>query len=202
MAQFEYQYPVSSFLNGLHGLELHKEVYASAIEKTLVGVNTDVSMCTILFREALTIQEKVLLDDVVAAHDCDLEVAKNEKFVTIDERTNALFREGFEFPDKSGQIFSLSLAGQSKLHGLYVLRNNPNLVYPIKCNTLTDSGDYEITDAAGLEAFYLAAFGEARQHVDSGTSLKEQVRSATTVEEVDAVIDDRSVSEIADAKVG
>lgn len=201
MAVFEYQYPVLSFTNGLHGLELHKEIYVSAIEKTLVGVNTDAMVCTVLFEEKLTIPEKVILDDIVAAHDCDLQVAKDERFILIDERTDALLREGFEFPDKSGQMFSLSLAGQSKLHALYALRNNPSLVYPIKCNTITDSTEYEIIDAASLEAFYLTAFVTARQHVDSGTILKEQVRSATTVGEVDAVTDDRSVSEIAAAKV-
>ncbi len=200
MAAFEYQYPISSFVNGLHGLELHREVYASAIEKTLVGVNIDDPMCTILFEGMLTIQEKVLLDGIVAAHDCDLKVAKNTKYVKIDERTDELFRSGFEYPAKSGNIFSLSLAGQSKLHGLYALRNNLGLVYPIKCNTADDSVEYAIVDAASLEAFYLAAFGTARGYVDSGATLKEQIRTATTVEDV-AAVEDARVASLKDSKI-
>jgi outer membrane murein-binding lipoprotein Lpp len=38
---------------------------------------------------------------------------------------------------------------------------------------------------------YLAAVGTARTYLSGGTSLKNEVRAATTIDEVNAIIDNR-----------
>lgn len=114
--------------------------------------------------------------------------AKAAKFASIDARTDELIASGFTFASKQ---FSLSQAAQSRLMGINQVRDDENVTYPIKWNTIDDSDTYSIPDSATVLSFYLTAVGTYRTHVDSGTALKDQVRAATTVAEVDAVVDNR-----------
>jgi hypothetical protein len=116
---------------------------------------------------------------------------KLQKYLEIDEVTGKLIDQGFEFPPGSGHQFSLSAEGQLNLLGSYSAKDNPLLVYPIIWPTILDDYEFAITDAATLEAFYLTAVGTVRIIRDSGTVLKEAVRSCTTKAEVDAVNDPR-----------
>ena len=75
--------------------------------------------------------------------------------------------------------------------GTHQAKHDPAFTYPVKWNTLDDSDVIEIADSSALHTFYLTALGTYRTHVDSGTTLKDSVRAATTIAEVDAVEDTR-----------
>ncbi len=120
-----------------------------------------------------------------------LQEAKDFKHAAIDVRTEELIAAGFEFPTGSGLWFSLSSHAQRNLQGLDQVRDLPEVIYPVAWNTLDDSAVLSIPDSATAHGFFLTAFAVYRAHLDSGTALKDQVRAATTVAEVDAVVDAR-----------
>jgi len=119
----------------------------------------------------------------------NLSVLKQERYVEIDARTKELIAVGFEFPPSSGQFFSMSKEAQIRIHGCDYARDL--LTYPLKWQTLDDSGQLSITDAAAMHNFFLTALGTLRSVIDSGTDLKEQIADATTKAQVDAVVDPR-----------
>ena len=124
-------------------------------------------------------------DAVDAARLPELKVAKS---AAIDARTAELIAQGFAY---DGEVFSLSLCAQSNLEGIYPVRNEAGVSWPIQWSTLDNAAVYSIPDAAAFEAFYFAALGTKRARLDSGNALKAQVAAAASKAEVDAVEDNR-----------
>lgn len=120
-----------------------------------------------------------------------LVLAKERAFARIDDRTDALIAQGYEYPPSSGNRFELSLEAQARLLALLSLRENPAMSYPIVFNTLDDLGTVQIADAAAVEGMVLIAVGTYRALIDSGTALKGLVRACTSVAEIEAVVDPR-----------
>lgn len=118
----------------------------------------------------------------------DLSLEKERRFELIDARTRLLIDAGFVF---EGKTFSLSQQAQTTYTGLYAVRAEPVLVYPVQVNTRDDEATHELADADAVRAFYLTAVGTYRGRLDAGTVLKDQIRAATTRAELDAVVDER-----------
>ena len=120
----------------------------------------------------------------------DLTTLVGKKVFRVDEvntRTGVLVAEGFTYD--TDKTFSLSATAQSNLHGLRA--DAALLPYPYSWNTIDDLDEYDIADEADALAFYGAAFGTVAAHRGGGTVLKQAIRAATTMEELDAVIDER-----------
>ena len=117
-----------------------------------------------------------------------LERYKAQKNQAIDQRSGELISLGYSF---AGEQFSLSANGQTNILALDTTRDDPALTYPIEFNTKDDLGTFSIPDAATLHGMFLTALATKKTHLDSGTLLKDQVRAATTIAEVEAVIDNR-----------
>ena len=115
----------------------------------------------------------------------DKKVAKAKK---IDRHTSELIANGFVF---GGQTFSLSTNAQSTLTGMYAIRDEPFLTFPVKFNTLDDQGYVELGDSSQVRTFYLTAVGTYRSVLDAGTALKDQIRAANSQAALDAVVDNR-----------
>lgn len=126
----------------------------------------------------------------------NLPLAKEEQFKIIDNNTDSLIDQGFDY---NGQTFSLSIPAQTTLFGLYVVRDEKVLQYPIRINTIDDSDYLELNNSDEVKNFYLAAVAACRAHLDSGTVLKDQVRTAAAVTDLVSVVDVRlaQVSEVA-----
>ena len=116
---------------------------------------------------------------------------KAKKLEDIDKRTKQLIAQGFEFPAASGQIFSLSADAQRSIQGLNHARDLPEFTFPVEWNTEDDTGKISIADSATAHNFFLVALATYRGHLDSGTPIKDQVRTAATTADVDAVTDSR-----------
>lgn len=111
---------------------------------------------------------------------------KHLRFNEIDARSSELIALGYTY---GGQQLSLSQNAQLNLLGLNDSRDE--LTYPIEYNNIDDTDVYWIQDAIDMHSMYMTALGTKKAHLDSGTALKDQIRSSTTKAEVDAVIDNR-----------
>lgn len=115
----------------------------------------------------------------------DLSLLKMAKQGEIDLNTQRLIRQGFTH---AGKVFSLSTNAQIYISNLM---NVPPTEFPVQMNTLDDLATHSIVDVLEAQALYGAALGTVKARLGSGTSLKEQVRAATTKAQVDAIIDTR-----------
>lgn len=117
-----------------------------------------------------------------------LEEYKQIRYNEIDCRSSELISQGFTYQSK---VFSLSVSAQTNILALDNTRDDPALTYPIKYNTIDDVDSYDVIDSTDLHNMYLTALATKKGVLDSGTTLKTSVRTATTQAEVDAVIDNR-----------
>jgi len=173
---------------------LDAEIRALAIgSATFLGVTFCGVNCHVGFSSTPSAPDIAAIDSAVAAHTpkTELQKAKCVKVKAIDARTMELIYTGFEYPPSSGQMFSLSQEGQSRLNGINQVRDHASVIYPVRWNFLDDSGAIDLVDAEVILNFYLTAIGTYRTYVDSGTSLKDSVRAASTIAEVNAIVDNR-----------
>ena len=112
---------------------------------------------------------------------------KQQIFHKIDAVTAGLIKNGMSYDNK---IFSLSLNAQTRYTAM--LTASAYLTYPLNVNSLDDTGFVVLNSVEDVGAFCLTALGTVRAQVDSGTELKDQVRAATTTEELDAIVDSRA----------
>ncbi len=151
--------------------------------------NPDVSALSAVPREYWIVDGEAVREMTTGEKDSNhLAAHKAEKCLAIDARTDALIAAGFVYSSKT---FSLSDAAQNRLMGIHQVRDDAATTYPIRWNTLDDGDVLELADSAAVHSFYLQALGTYRAHVDGGTALKDQVRAAATIAEVDAVTDSR-----------
>jgi hypothetical protein len=122
----------------------------------------------------------------------DLDQLKEARYVEIDERTQALIAEGFDY---NGHRFSLSANAQQYWNGLGGLVANGLLQpsdFPLYVNGLHDADEpYGISDATDAVMIFATGAATVKARLGSGTTLKNAIRDAATVGEVNAVHDER-----------
>jgi len=193
MGQYEYTRERLPNGSGWNLVNLAAELKMEGIDArvdcsgTAVVVNTDVE----LTQEQVDTMSTKVADCKASAEIGVLPALKAKKCGEIDARTDELIAMGFEYPSSSGKMHSLSLQAQNKLNGLFALRDMPQVTYPLTYNTRDDDETIELVDSTAVVYFALTAFGTIRAHTDSGTALKDQVRAASTIAEVQAIADER-----------
>lgn len=136
-----------------------------------------------------SVTDENLLNTTVANHEhISLNEYKEQRFTEIDEKTKELILQGFLY---NGKVFSLSLNAQINIEALHSSRLDSLLTYPITYNTLNDLEVYNIPDADDLHLMYFTALGTKKSYVDSGTGLKNSIREAQTISELEEIIDNR-----------
>ena len=193
MADYNYTRILSEDCGWLPGTGL-----VAAIQEALPGkpFTTSASGAALVlsFDPALSGAEVTILNGVVTAESggAELALVKAAKFSAIDSRTEELILEGFSFAAK---VFSLSSNAQSYWNGLANLISNNMLVeptdFPIILNTLTDGSTHSLQTITECLQFFGTASGTVKGRLESGTALKTEVRAATTVAEVNAIVDNR-----------
>lgn len=157
----------------------------AAITPTVSHIDEVGTAINVHFAAPLDAADKTTMDGVVADHEGK---AKRIKYKAIDARTDEIIAAGFTF---GGKQFSLAATAQMKMVGTHEVKDDPALTYPIEWNTIDDNDTISLQNATDLHNFYLTGVGTMRSVLDSGTSLKGQVRAATTKAEIDAVVDPR-----------
>lgn len=136
----------------------------------------------------MTDEEKKVVDNNM------LPELKLEKNKAIDARTSELISMGLEYPEGSGNVFSMSLAAQKNIIAFKGVVDSGADIYPIKITVKDSDGlddECSFDDEASFNSFHAAAFGFVQDKYDSGRSLKLQVKSASDIDELNAVVDDR-----------
>lgn len=188
-----YDYELSDFIDhNINSDRLLLEIKAVPALVDVVSVTrhkANQAHVEIVYPTALSNGDKALLDGVVAAHrDAShwLPDAKRAKFAAIDAKTNELIAGGFVF---QGKTFELYLEAQVRLIGLIVLKDM--LTYPIAYNSKDDfdfttlTGPNDVVTMAGTALAYIGGY------LNGGTALKQLVREATTIDQVNAIVDPR-----------
>jgi hypothetical protein len=141
-----------------------------------------------LFEQSICKVEKDVQFNDGSPKEVTLEDAKHLKYNEINRKTEDIIGEGYVF---AGKTFSLSANGQTNILALEVTKDSPNLSYPVSFNTIDDSETFYIPDSETLHEMYLTALATKKSALDSGTDLKNLIKDATTIDEVDAVQDNR-----------
>lgn len=136
---------------------------------------------------AVIIEEDIYINDGTLT-DVTLDDYKALRYHEIDNKTEEKIKLGFIY---AGKFFSLSANAQTNILALDNTRDDPALSYPIEYNTIDDLDNYFVTDSTDLHNMYLTALATKKSWVDSGTTLKDSVRTCNTHLEVDAIIDNR-----------
>jgi len=151
-----------------------------------IAFSKDGNTLFLYFVDDLTIEQKQTLDLIISAHDPILVALKKQRVKEIDDRTTELVDEGFEF---AGIIFNGSPESQSRIMAAYMAKDFAT--YPIIWMSKDDTTYLEITDETMLTSFFLTGFGTLKYKIDLGSTLKINIQNATTVEDVNNIIDPR-----------
>lgn len=167
-----------------HGcVEFGREIKTALPGKVFkVCVATDTQ---VVFEEELTTGEITTLDNAVSAFS-PLEIRKRIRADEIDAKTDELIAAGFTYDSVQ---FALTSESRARIHGAYTAR--AGLTYPVEWDSIDDTDMVSLADTTDVEAFFDTALAVFRGHVDSGTTLKTQVRVASDQSELDAVVDNR-----------
>lgn len=118
-----------------------------------------------------------------------LERHKKTRNEEIDEKTGELISQGMSF---NGESFSLSHHAQVNWQGLKIAITGGLLTeadFPFPISTLNGS-TYNL-QWADMDSFFGLVLQTINTYLIGGRTLKDQVNAATTIEEVDAVVDNR-----------
>ncbi len=117
-----------------------------------------------------------------------LEYYKTLKFSEIDARSRALISEGFLY---DGLVFSLSTSMQANLATFIQMDNFSYVSYPVVLSTIDNLGTVEIQNQGELRQFDKDAFTQVSAILVPGNNIKQQVRDALTINDVNAIVDTR-----------
>ena len=186
-------YLLSQTANGTYSLlVIGQELKTSGLSQMPVGIACSNTEIRFRFVKTLSGVDKIKLDAVVATHAGTgslLDTAKIPKKEFIDKKTEGLIARSYFIYD--AKLFSISKTAQFNTHVMWTRRNEPGFSYPVVRATKDNLSTTSLADATAVEAFYDASESAVRAILDSGNALKTQVNAATTVEEVNAVVDNR-----------
>ena len=190
------EYPFSATANGeVDFSSLVKELAQAGLSQRPFLMRGYTSALRIGFAGVVSQQDRTLLDALVASHNQIsklLDSLKERRLRDIDIRTSELIATGsFEYPEASGFMFSMTTTAQFNTLVMYTRRNDGNFTYPVVRSIKNNKSSISLSDVSAVEAFYAASEIAVRSVLDNGNILKEQVNDATTMEQVNAVVDNR-----------
>ena len=175
-------------LNSSANLKYFKEYLISNYDFKNIVIGFD-CLCLEFETEPNQTEETAIVNYYNAITESDwLDSYKGQKLQEINNNTDELISAGYTY---SGLTFSLSEKAQTNILALYSTKDDPVLPYPIVFNTIDDLDSFEAIDAATIANMYYSALATIKGRIDSGTVLKDQIRNATTVAEVDLIQDNR-----------
>jgi hypothetical protein len=137
--------------------------------------------------------DKALLNTTLAAHVVEtLYEAQQRRIAEVDAKTDEMVAGGFPFDDGNGsQVYSLGLPAQSRMEGVYQLKDNVAFTWPLEWSSKDDTYVVSFANAVEFEAFHLTAAGYLRSYIQSAYPVRAAIMAAASVAEVDAVVDPR-----------
>lgn len=130
----------------------------------------------------MTANEKKDVDNAMLAD------IKHAKCLAVDLRSNELIEQGFTH---NGKLFSLSAPAQRNWMALMDTHNAGLLAFPLSVSVKADDEEYVIQDAAEFLAFWGAAMGTGKAHIDAGRAIKLAIAAAADIDALNAIVDER-----------
>lgn len=121
--------------------------------------------------------------EVLDTSSMSLEELKNYRYQQIDNKTSELIAQGFVF---DGHTFSMSTNAQINWSNF---PNLPDELFPLNVMDI-DEDIYSLALADKLN-FYLGALNHKNTQLQSGSTLKAQIKAAVDIPAVNAIIDNR-----------
>lgn len=186
------QHLINKSSKGLEFAQLHDihdaiETNASFADD-FIGLTGDDEFIVIITERDLNVLEKIEAVEIAqGVTPTELEIAKFVRLFQVDTKTQRLISAGFTH---NGMSFSLSPNAQMNWNALLTLHNAGVLSYPHRI-TRNDDLYYHIQDAQELLQFIGGAMMGVEMHLESGRDLKAQIIAATTIDEVNAITDNR-----------
>lgn len=151
---------------------------------TISPCGTQLFVC---FSDELSTEHRGLLDNIIESVNSNvLELLKDNRKKEIDEKTSDIISAGFLF---RGIIFSGSVQSQNRIMGAYLAKDM--VTYPIRWFSKDDMSYLDITDSEMLIEFFATGFGALKSKIDIGSALKLSINNANSIEEVNAIVDER-----------
>lgn len=108
----------------------------------------------------------------------ELEEAKKNKIIEIDEKTRSAISKGFIFDNHT-----FSLSANAQLNWAFMFSNANNTNYPFVVSTINDTS-YSLKNKKTLIDFCDTAMNTVINRLAAGRLLKEQVNKLNTIEEI------------------
>lgn len=183
-----HEYQLDDAKCGMLSIALNEAGFS--MEHAVFDVQTGLPSGTVRieFFTDLTPEQVTALDTLMADYDGRVYRARSRRLLGIDGTTKRLTERGFTH---DGQRFSLSSAAQANWNRMAAKHAAGKLTFPTNEVSTFYGGRYSFADATEYEAFEAAYFTAIEGVLESGRALRDQVNAATTVEDVDAVVDAR-----------
>lgn len=202
---YNYEYPIT--FNETYGHStidaISEELFETLESKISNAFSNDTisftklnNVFTASFDRELSNAEENDLDNIVHSYEDELptrilEAAKWDKIQEIKVKNKEVLEvAGFEFPAGSGRHFCLTPVCRSTWLEMLIALQNGILTFPQKVRDL-DENEFIITDPDMLGGFFQAGTARQAYIMNSTVALVKQVRACTTVEAVEAIVDDR-----------
>lgn len=114
---------------------------------------------------------------------------KAAKAAEIDARTEELIAEGFVA--SNGKRFKIDDCSLFRYHVMYAIRNHAEAVYPVVVTTHDGMNAQTLSNNGMVASFTEEMFLGQQAILASGSALKQQLISASSLVEVEAVVDNR-----------
>ena len=129
------------------------------------------------------------LTEIIENHNpVSLDEYKVGKYQEIDNKTQILISQGFLF---DGKLFSLSIPAQSNWTNIKANKQDFIDLGAFPLGISCQDGSIYMLQEADVFTFWLTGMSTVKTHYNSGGILKEQVKNATTKEEIESIIDNR-----------
>jgi hypothetical protein len=126
-----------------------------------------------------------------------LDLHRKYRMRLVNQRTAEIEAQGFEYPASSGHRYGMDDASRINVAQMNNDRNDAAMPWnqdpPVTqyYNAVDDSYALALEDADDVHAFYLAGLAAYSALKNAGNALKASLRAATTMAELDAIVDER-----------
>jgi len=116
-------------------------------------------------------------------------INKRVKLAQIDMRTKRLIYQGAPWPPKA-PVAIMSLSDEAQRNWIALMVVSSGLSYPYAVTTIDDN-QYNFGDVTELQQFCLYCLSVVSGRIATGRTLKLQVNACTTIQQLDAIVDNR-----------
>lgn len=177
---------VRNLVSGRYDIDMDYLIEQSKVQiegNKILCHNTE---CTITFARELTVEEKTLLDSIVSTSRTRIEDLKTLRRNLVNAKTQEEEARGVPYNDHR---FSITPAAKS--NWLAVVISKDSLSYPFNAPTGFDD-IYAFQSANDVLGFFSAAMSYITYWEQSNEQLIIAINACTTLEQLNAVVDDRS----------